>query len=147
MCTCIHGGSCLQNKNMFLVNLLPAESFYCTSAYSSCYRNKPLAGKKYFSLHITVLFMQSNASDVDWFCVEQGICSAGLRPAPEPGHGNGTGVGMGGHSPSGWLFPSAVSSKASEGQRLSPGFWVQGFCIHHTFLLARWKGCPVFLYP
>lgn len=67
--------------------------FYCTSAYSSCYHNKPLTAKKYFSLYVAVLFMQSNASDVMCFCVEQGICSAGL----EQGHRNGAGLGMGGH--------------------------------------------------
>lgn len=76
--------------------MLPTKCFYCTSAYSSCYRNEPLTGKKYFFIHITVLFMQSNASDAECFCVEKGICSAALRPAPEPGHGSGTGVGMGG---------------------------------------------------
>lgn len=67
MCKCIHSMSCLQNKNMSLSIMLPMKSFYCTSSYSSCYRSDPPTARKYLSTFLTVLFVQSSASDVSVF--------------------------------------------------------------------------------
>lgn len=74
------------------------------------------------------------------------MCSDQLL-SQDTGVGLGWGWGDVALCSSGWPFTTAGSSKASEEQCLSPAFWVQGFCVHHTFLLAGWKGCPIFLYP
>lgn len=55
------------------------------------------------------------------------------------GDGGGTALSL-----PGLTFRNAANLK---GQIWSPVFWGRGFCVHHTFLLEGWKGCPAFLYP
>ena len=115
---CIHSMSCLQNKNMSLSIMLPMKSFYCTSSYSSCYRNDPPTARKYFSTFITVLFVQSSASDVSVFVWNEAFALPGSDKLLSQDAGVRLGQGWGDTalgSP-GQPFRRAVSSKANEGQ-------------------------------
>lgn len=131
---CIHSMSCLQNKNMSLSIMLPMKSFYCTSSYSSCYRNDPQTARKYFSTFIIVLFVQSSALDVSVFVWNEAFALPGSDKllsqdaAVRLGQGWGdTALGSPGQP-----FRRAVSSKANEMQIRSPVFWGPGLlCSSH----------------
>lgn len=127
---------------MLLFNILPTESFIPPLLILVATVTSNLWQEKIFLPTYNSSFHAKQCLRCGMFLcrTKHLLCWAWAR-TQEWGWGGGTGHCA--HQP----FPSAGSSKASEGQCLSPVFWVQVLCIHHTFLLVGWKGCPVLLYP
>lgn len=137
--TCVHVYTVdLQNKNMF--NILCTESFIVPLLILVATITSLWQEKKYFSLHITVLFMQGNASYVGCFCVERGICSAGL----EPGHRRGAGVGLGEHGtvPIRLTLPKCCEFKSKSGAMPEPCFLGPGILYSSHISVGEVKRVP-----
>lgn len=128
----------LQNKNMF--NILCTESFIVPLLILVATITSLWQEKKYFSLHITVLFMQGNASYVGCFCVERGICSAGL----EPGHRHGARVGLGEHGtvPIRLTLPKCCEFKSKSGAMPEPCFLGPGILYSSHISVGEVKRVP-----
>lgn len=84
------------------------------------------------------------------FCVGQGVCSAGVRQAPETGcESGGTGAGMGGHGTEATrLEPSEVLwvQRQMKGANREPWFVGPGLLRLPLSLLQGGQMCPVYPY-
>lgn len=84
--------------------------------------------------------MQGNASYVGCFCVERGICSAGL----EPGHRRGAGVGLGEHGtvPIRLTLPKCCEFKSKSGAMPEPCFLGPGILYSSHISVGEVKRVP-----
>lgn len=125
VCTCIHSGSCLQNQNMFLFNMLPTKSFIPPLLILVATVTSNLWQEKIFLPTYNSSFHAKQCLRCGMFLcrTKHLLCWAWARTQE---WGWGGGMWHCAHQP----FPSAGSSKASEGQALFFGSRYSVFITH-----------------